>query len=1121
MLSLCPAIGFAVPTAYVDSSFTGSPGTAIVDADATTAGNQGATIGTDAFATIQAGVAAVDAGGTVIVAAGSYDEAVALTKRVTLRGPNAGLSAQGAAARAARGSEAVITKAVLFQASGSTVDGISFTGANVVNGEIAHLQVFAPNITIKNVISNSKLDSPYQVSGQSALGVVLGFGADTSGLSITDSYFVRQRTGVFANPPASSAAGGTWTYARNEFSSRTGVNMDFGWPAAQITYSGNTIGYSAVDSGTYGPVTALNFAQLVSGSSVLLNGNTFESNFVGPDFKQIEAGASVTVTNNDFRDLTGVPAAGMFVTAATGALVTIHTNTFHNATYMVNRSTLGLDLTVGGTKSNSFETATGTVDLASASFAQLYTIADRILDGVDFGSGIGAVRLKSGTIVVTPNSFFASAPFSTTTASIQRAISLAGTGETVRVASGAYTEDVAIDRAIALVGDDPGSTSLIGKKGGSSATIAITSSNTEVAGFTITREGNSVAEWNDSTLNSAGIAIQGTTIANSLIHDNVFFGNRSGIDINNSSTHTIRNNVITSNRTGIIFRNQTDNLVVTENDISANFTVGILFLDGSGGTNSPVQSALNSTFTNNRIADNWYGQIVDRQSGGSIPAPGTTNRKNFAGNWLGAVSPIVTTNNSAEPGYAAQIPTLFGGSAVAPARQPEIAGSASANIDYLPLVLLSTDTDVETTPGRGTFGFQGTPILPLLRLYTGNSTKSAIYDVLAGQSGATLVSLISLTNGFGVISNGKVSFKFTNPLIAGGFTFSATDAQGNLFTREVVILPPSQASGLYYGLLRTPTGKVRGRVSVSVGKGAYMTGTVRIGAKSFTFKSYLYTLSPVSAARAAFSVGPNAASGQPTLEFSVLDTNSSDILTGTAERSPYSTANPAPQLGRYTFIAQNPTPGTAPALGAMLSCKITATGAVTVEGKLGNNQSAANSGQLLSGGRHPMFVTYGSDPRLQSLAGEVNFDHLASQAVSGTVAWSVPASVDAHLPTGVAASYGLVGYRFVSPENAAGFFSPPSLTATITLPIPSIGPASPLSLPLSLTAIPHKGTQKVQSPPNCTVQFSTVSGQFSGKYTISRSSSRTFFGVMLQGPANRGVGTLLEPTTLQPVTIVP
>jgi hypothetical protein len=79
---------------------------------------------------------------------------------------------------------------------------------------------------------------------------------------------------------------------------------------------------------------------------------------------------------------------------------------------------------------------------------------------------------------------------------------------------------------------------------------------------------------------------------------------------------------------------------------------------------------------------------------------GSTNLKNFSGNWFGTISPVVTTANSTEPGYAAQIPVIFGGTATAPGGQPDIAGPASDNFDISPLLNSGTDTSAG-------YGFQG------------------------------------------------------------------------------------------------------------------------------------------------------------------------------------------------------------------------------------------------------------------------------------------------------------------------------------------------------------------------------------------------------------------------------
>ena len=281
-----------------------------------------------------------------------------------------------------------------------------------------------------------------------------------------------------------------------------------------------------------------------------------------------------------------------------------------------------------------------------------------------------------------------------------------------QLAAGTYSEDVNLNESVTLLGAGAASTTIRGVIGGDAATVRVNVSNATIAGFTITREGNNVADWNNAGLNSAGIAVQGQVVTGLVVRDNVITGNRTAIDVNNSNGHTIRNNVISNNHTGLIFRNQTDNITVVENFITDNRTVGVLFLDASGGTNSPIQSAANSTFSNNNLSGNWYGQIVDRQAGGALPVPGTTNLKNFSGNWLGTTVPVITTANSAEPGYASLIPVEFGGTAVAPGGQPDIAGLASANFDITPLLGSGGDLNIETTPGRGTFGFPGRLLRP-------------------------------------------------------------------------------------------------------------------------------------------------------------------------------------------------------------------------------------------------------------------------------------------------------------------------------------------------------------------------------------------------------------------------
>ncbi len=85
-------------------------------------GDCGQSAGVDAFNTIQAGIDAVAPGGTVSVAAGTYNEAVVITKPVTLR------SISGAASTIIDGNSATGNRyLVTIEANDVTVDGFTIT----------------------------------------------------------------------------------------------------------------------------------------------------------------------------------------------------------------------------------------------------------------------------------------------------------------------------------------------------------------------------------------------------------------------------------------------------------------------------------------------------------------------------------------------------------------------------------------------------------------------------------------------------------------------------------------------------------------------------------------------------------------------------------------------------------------------------------------------------------------------------------------------------------------------------------------------------------------------------------------------------------------------------------
>ncbi len=364
--------------------------------------------------------------------------------------------------------------------------------------------------------------------------------------------------------------------------------------------------------------------------------------------------------------------------------------------------------------------------------------------------------------------------------SIQSAINDAATlnGHTITVDAGTFTEDVLVNKNVTISGAGQGLTVVSGPIGGGGSTFQVASGNVVIENLTITRQGNNTTDWNNPALNTAGVAVQGLTSKVELRYCEIT-GMRTGIDINNSNGNNIHNNNIHFNRTGMILRNQTDNTVVLNNFVTDNWTAGILFLDASGGTNIPVQSAANSSFNDNNISGNWYAQVVDRQVGGSLPAAGS-NLKNFTCNWYGTTSPVITTANSTEPGYAAQIPAAFGGSASAPGGQPDIAGAASANITYAPLAISGVDSDSLSNTGWQPSAPCAAPC---------NLVVSATSTAIVCNGGTSTVT-VSATGGSGNYT-GTGTFTVT----AGTYTYTVTDLNGCVDSETITITEPAASTG--------------------------------------------------------------------------------------------------------------------------------------------------------------------------------------------------------------------------------------------------------------------------------------------------------------------------------------
>jgi parallel beta-helix repeat protein len=110
---------------------------------------------------------------------------------------------------------------------------------------------------------------------------------------------------------------------------------------------------------------------------------------------------------------------------------------------------------------------------------------------------------------------------------IQAAIDGSTPGDTIKVLSGVYNENVNINKALNLVGVDSGSGRPLVNAGGSGSVITITASNTTVGGFNITGSGG-------CGCGHSGIKVLSS---NNLIMNNIIYKNKYGIYIEAAGTN--------------------------------------------------------------------------------------------------------------------------------------------------------------------------------------------------------------------------------------------------------------------------------------------------------------------------------------------------------------------------------------------------------------------------------------------------------------------------------------------------------------------------------------------------------------------------------------------------------
>jgi len=328
----------------------------------------------------------------------------------------------------------------------------------------------------------------------------------------------------------------------NGSASISGVTLN-GNAAEGIQFTSTTGNLTITGNSSSPVISAQNIAVNITASNATITGGLIQaSNGVGISFSStgtlslnsnISATTSGVVLTNGFANISG----GTVSNAVNGILFNGGTanGSIENLTFSNNTNDLNLANSTGGISlgaNNAFSasglyifnqttedflidgttTFSGTTlsSLSASNLTQrsnLFDIQDKIVDKLDNAS-FGLVRLKSTDLFVTPGSFYAP----NTSADIQRSIDAAGSGNTIYVKNGTYTNNLDVNKSLNIQGDSSATTTVIASNT-SIPTVTVSASNVTMSCLTISGISNSgTGLFVNSTLSN--LQLSNSTLSN-------------------------------------------------------------------------------------------------------------------------------------------------------------------------------------------------------------------------------------------------------------------------------------------------------------------------------------------------------------------------------------------------------------------------------------------------------------------------------------------------------------------------------------------------------------------------------------------------------------------------------
>jgi hypothetical protein len=585
---------------------------------------------------IQSGVDTANPGMIVRVAADTYHEMVQATRTVILDGAQAGVDPRSGRA----GAETIVSNGegdFQIEADNVAIDGFTLTGVtsdpnadlnslgtaiwtnpgfsgthggtqilnNIIQGNIAGIELDNDG-TYQTEVQHNLFQDNHQPGANSGLDIATDFGLSNA---LIDS-------NKFTN---TAFVDSSWAL---------GVEA----PSTGITFSNNVVTNHGRGVFFYATTSSAVTANSITGASHYAIG-LFGSNGA-------PANASFTISGNILSVNGSGGAAVEVVDDSTPGFAYAGTLTLSGDTI----TTSGSDLSIrneSATPINATGETFNGVLAGTASTAQEYVIADTIVDGVDV-TGFGLVRLKTGNVYVTPNSFFV--PDGTSAPSIQRGINAASSGDTVNVEAATYAGNVQVNKSVTLLGANAGVDPNTGSRSAETivepgltssydtdSIFVVTASNVTINGFTI--QGSipvpPVGQSAGFTLDSGTKVYAAAGISNS---SNINSGGSSP-STTNISNLVVQNDIVKDFTQFGIYGDTTSNgFASTGNVITNNFVTDVPN-NGNGGY---IGEGI-------LIYDNFYAAITSNHI--TVVRTGVQTGNNYAS--AGAFLPSISNNTVA------------------------------------------------------------------------------------------------------------------------------------------------------------------------------------------------------------------------------------------------------------------------------------------------------------------------------------------------------------------------------------------------------------------------------------------------------------------------------------------